>query len=70
MEASLDFYKSPRRFLPSFESVSLSNQEKNRKIVFLDGGHLRYPVGKILAIYDLQVTPVLPTKFRVISVQE
>ena len=26
------------------------------------GGHLAFPVG---AIFDLQVTPMLPTKFRV-----
>ena len=42
-------------------------QEEKRKIDFQDGyhgGHLRFPIRKILAIFDLQVTPILPTKFR------
>ena len=30
-----------------------------------DSGHLGFPIGNILAIFDLQVTPMLPTKFRV-----
>ena len=37
-----------------------------RKIDFQDGchgGHLGYPIGTILAIFDLQVTPMSPTKF-------
>ena len=29
------------------------------------GGHLGFPIGTILAIFDLQVTPMLPTKFGV-----
>ena len=29
-----------------------------------DGGHLGYPIGTILAIFDLQVTPI-PTMFGV-----
>ena len=61
-------YKSPRCFLPSIESVRLLVQEKKRKIDFLDGshgGHLGFPIGTILAIFDLQVIPKLPTKFRV-----
>ena len=36
------------------------------KIDFQDGRHgchLGLPIGKILAIFDLQVTPMLPTKF-------
>ena len=48
-----------------FESTSLSVQEKKRKIDFQDGGHLGFPIGTILAIFDLQVTLMLPTKFRV-----
>ena len=28
-------------------------------------GHLGFPIGTILAIFDLQVTPMLPTKYRV-----
>ena len=38
------------------------------KIDFQDachGRHLGFPIGRILAIFDLQVTPMLPTKFRV-----
>ena len=66
----------PPCFLPSFESIGLSVQEKKRKIDFQDGrhgGHLGFLVRTILAIFDLQVTPMLPTKFRVtigLSVQE
>ena len=29
------------------------------------GGHLGFTIGMILAIFDLQVTPMPPTKFRV-----
>ena len=42
--------------------------EKKRKIDFQDGGHdghLGFPIGRILAIFDLQVTPMLPTIFVV-----
>ena len=78
MAASLDLqsarfklfliYESPQCFLPSFESTGLSVQEKRRKIDFQDGchgGHLGYPTGTILAIFDLQVTPMSPAKFGV-----
>ena len=78
MAASLDFrsarfylfliYKSPQWFLPSLESVGLSVQEKKRKIDFQDGGqggHLGFPIGTILVIFDLQITPMLPTNYRV-----
>ena len=67
MAAILDFrsaqfwlffiYKSPRCFLASLESIGLSVQEKKRKIDFQDGGHgghLGFPIGMILAIFDLQ----------------
>ena len=43
-------------------------QEKKRKIDFQDGGHgghLGFPIRTILAIFDLQFTLMLPTKFRV-----
>ena len=43
-------YKSPRCFVPSFESISLSVQKKKRKIDFQDGRHLGFPIGMILAI--------------------
>ena len=35
------------------------------KIHFQDGRHLGFPIGKILAVFDPQVTPMLPTKFQV-----
>ena len=57
------------------ESIGLSVLEKKRKIDFQDGGHgghLGFPIGTILAMFDLQVTPMLPSKFGVNwpSVQE
>ena len=61
-------YKSPWYFLPSLESIGLSAQEMKWKIDFQDGGHgshLGFPIGTILAIFDLQVTLMLPTKFGV-----
>ena len=61
-------YKSPRCFLASLESIGLSVQEKKRKIDFQDGGHgghLGFPIDTILAIFDLQVTLMLPSKFGV-----
>ena len=52
--------------LPSkLESVGLSVLEKKRKIDFQDGGHLGFPIGTILAIFDLQVTPMLPSNFGI-----
>ena len=50
------------------ESIGLSVQEKKRKIDFQDGGHgghLGFPIGTILAIFDLQVTLMVPSKFGV-----
>ena len=50
------------------ESIGLSVQEKKRKINFQDGvhgSHLGFPIGTILATFDLQVTLMLPTKFGV-----
>ena len=57
-------YKSPRCFLQSFKSIGLLEQN----IDFQDGGHgshLGFPIRMILAIFDLQVTLMLPTKFQV-----
>ena len=54
--------------LQSLESIGLSVQEKKQKIDFQDGGHgghLGFLIRTILAIFDLQVTLMLPTKFRV-----
>ena len=47
------------------ESTGLLVQEKKRKIDFQDGGHLVFPIGTILAIFDLQITLMLPTKYQV-----
>ena len=47
------------------ESTGLSVQEKKRKIDFQDGGHLGFPIGTILATFDLQVTLMVPSKFGV-----
>ena len=57
------FRSTPQCFLPSFKSNGLSVQEK-WKIDFQDGchgGHLEFLIGTILAIFDLQVTLMLPT---------
>ena len=61
------FCKSPLCFLPSLESIGLSVQKKRLKD-FQNGhhgSHLGFPIGTILSIFDLQVTPMLPTKFWV-----
>ena len=47
------------------ESIGLSVQEKKGKIDFQDGGHgghLGFPIGMILANFNLQVTLMLPSK--------
>ena len=59
-------YKSPCYFLSSFASFGLSVQENKFKIVIQDddcGGHLGFPIGTILTIFDQQVIPMLSTKF-------
>ena len=48
---------------PSFKSIGLPVQEKKRKIDFKDGHHLRFLIRSILIIFDVQVTPMLSTKF-------
>ena len=56
-------YKSPRDFLPSVKSVG-----EKFKIYFQAGGHdshLGIPIEIILVIFDLQVTLILSTKFKV-----
>ena len=60
--------KSPRCFQASLEATGFWVQEKKQKIDFQDGchgSHLGFPIGMILAIFDLQVTPMLPSKFGV-----
>ena len=51
-------------FQASLESIGLSVQEKKQKIDF-HGSHLGFLLGTILATFDLQVTPMLPTMFGV-----
>ena len=68
-------YKSPKCFQPSFESTGLSVQEKKRKIDLQDGCHGAHPgfmIGMILAIFDLQVIPMLLASLESIglSIQE
>ena len=60
-------YKTPRCFLPCFESIGRLFQKK-QKVDFQDGrhgSHLGFPIGTITAIFDLQATQMLPTKFQV-----
>ena len=48
--------------------MGLSIQEKKFKIDFQDGncgGHIVLPIGTILAIFDLQITSTILTKFQV-----
>ena len=52
----------------NFKSIGLSAQEKERKLDFPDGvhgGHLRFSIAAILAIFDPHVTLMLPIKFRI-----
>ena len=55
----------PWCILASLESIGFSVQEKMRKTGFQDGGHLGFPIGTILAIFDLEITLMLPSKFGV-----
>ena len=59
------FYKSLWCFLPNFESFGLSVQENNFKMDFQDGNHLGFLIWTILAFFDLQITSILPMKFRI-----
>ena len=65
----LFFYLQVTRFfLASFESIGLSVLEKKRKIDFQNGGqggHFGFTIGRILVNFDLQVTPMLLTKYQV-----
>ena len=52
----------------SDEVSSQSVQEKKLEIDFQDvsrGGHVGFPIRTIVDIFDLQVAPILPIKFRV-----
>ena len=59
-------YRSPE-YWTSFESIGPTVQKKF-KIHFQEevcGGHLGFSIGMILAIFDLQATPILPTNFPI-----
>ena len=52
------------------KSIGLLLQEKKLKMDFQDGsheGHLGFSIATVLAISDLQVTPMLPTNFTSID---
>ena len=54
--------------LPSFKSIGLLVVEKKVKIDFQDGRqgrHLGFPIGMILAIFDLLVALMLSTELQV-----
>ena len=51
-------------FLPSFQSINLLVQKK-LKLDLQDSSHLGFLIEMILAVFDLQVTPILPIKFPV-----
>ena len=54
----------PRKFGVNWPFGS-GEEAKNRFQDGGHGGHLGFPIGTILAIFDVQVTPMLPTKYRV-----
>ena len=56
-------YRSPDYH--TFQVNWLSVQEKKFNIDFQDGGHLGFPFRMILDTFDIQVTWILPMKFRV-----
>ena len=49
----------------SFNSIGPSVQEKKFTIDFQDGDYLGFQIRMILATFDLQVTLILPMRFRV-----
>ena len=54
--------------LPTMFGVNLLLGSGETKTDFQEGchgGHLGFPIGKILASFDLQVTRMLPSKFGV-----
>ena len=54
--------------LPTKFCVNWPFGSEEQKIDFQDGhhgGHLGFPIGMILALFDLQVIQMLPTKFQV-----
>ena len=57
-------YSSPDN-QTGFESVGLSVQERKFNIDVQDEGHLGFPIRTNLATFDLQITAILPIKFRI-----
>ena len=60
-------FKTPWYFLPSFDSTGLIVQKKF-KIDFQAGdcgSHIGFPIWTNLTIFEIQVTQILPTKFRI-----
>ena len=63
ISAISDLYNSPQYSQCSFESDGINVYEKKFKTDFQDGGHGHHTgflTGMILAIFDLQVAPILP----------
>ena len=52
---------------PANRPFSLGVEAKN---IFTNGGNLGFPIGMILAVFDLQVTAIIPTKANGLLVQE
>ena len=50
---------SDKKIFKGFPYISIYRQDDGH------GGHLGFLIGTIIAIFDLQVTPILPTKFNV-----
>ena len=65
MILSFFYVQVTRCYLPGFRPIGFSVLEKKRKIHFQHGGHLGFPIETILAIFVLQVTPMLLTEFKV-----
>ena len=52
----------------NFQLIFPFKKKTQKKTDFEDGrqgSHLLFLIGMILAIFELQITPMLPTKFRV-----
>ena len=56
--------KLPLYFISSLESIGLFIQEEKCKTGFEDGGHFRFLIGMILALFDLQFVSILPRSFE------
>ena len=51
----------PTKFRVKWPFSSGEAKKKIIKMAAIAGSHLGFPIGMILAIFDLQVTPMLPT---------